>query len=75
VRAPEITALRADRDDHFARALEAGRAFELAQGLLYLGPGLVLLEQSYKQWWAHLDSNQGPADYEGKASGRRFKFF
>jgi hypothetical protein len=25
------------------------------------------------EWWAHLDSNQGPTDYEGKTSGRRFK--
>jgi len=26
-------------------------------------------------WWAHLDSNQGPTDYEGKSSGRHFKVF
>jgi len=24
-------------------------------------------------WWAHLDSNQGSADYEGKTSWRHFK--
>ena len=26
-------------------------------------------------WWAHLDSNQGPTDYEGKTSRRHFKVF
>ncbi len=26
-------------------------------------------------WWAHLDSNQGPTDYEGKTSWRHFKVF
>jgi hypothetical protein len=26
-------------------------------------------------WWAHLDSNLGPADYEGKTSWRHFKVF
>ncbi len=24
-------------------------------------------------WWAHLDSNQGPTDYESKTSWRHFK--
>ena len=27
------------------------------------------------RWWAHLDSNQGPTDYEGLEMGRRFKLF
>jgi hypothetical protein len=27
------------------------------------------------EWWAHLDSNQGPTDYEGKTSWRHFKVF
>jgi hypothetical protein len=26
-------------------------------------------------WWAHQDSNLGPADYEGKPSRRHFKVF
>ncbi len=25
------------------------------------------------EWWTHLDSNQGPTDYEGKLKGRRLK--
>ncbi len=33
------------------------------------------LHHNSLQWWAHLDSNQGPTDYEGKTSGRRFKLF
>jgi hypothetical protein len=27
------------------------------------------------QWWAHQDSNLGPADYESKTSWRHFKVF
>ena len=27
------------------------------------------------KWWAHLNSNQGPTDYEGKTSRRHFKVF
>ena len=31
------------------------------------------LHHNNLNWWAHLDSNQGPTDYEGKLKGRRIK--
>jgi len=31
------------------------------------------LSRSFSTEWAHQDSNLGPADYEGKLKGRRFK--
>jgi len=31
------------------------------------------LHHNNLNWWAHLDSNQGPTDYESKTSWRHFK--